>query len=98
VLGIIKDERVQAPYEMGRYYADVAAKVKQAGESAAIELFSISQVTGTVSNSLTTSAGMVSAYRARNVVSGWYSGSSNTTAFTAVQRHHSAHFLLVKYL
>src|SRR5262249_24736197 len=98
VLGIINDERVQAPFEMARYYHDVAAKVKQAGGNGAIEVSSNSQVTGIVSNSFTTSSGTVSAYGAGNVAFGRYSGSSNRTGFTAAQRHHSSKFIVVKYL
>ena len=98
VLGIINDERVQAPFEMARYYHDVAAKVKQAGGNAAIEASSDSQVTGIVSNSSTTSSGTMSAYGVGNVAFGQYSGSSNTTGFTRAQRHHSAKFVVVKYL
>jgi pSer/pThr/pTyr-binding forkhead associated (FHA) protein len=37
-------------------------------------------------------------FRAGNVAFGRYSGSSNTTGFTAAQRHHSARFVVVKYL
>jgi hypothetical protein len=37
VLGVINDERVQAPFEMARYYHDVAAKVKQVGGNGAID-------------------------------------------------------------
>ena len=88
VLGIINDERVQAPYEMGRYYDDVAAKVKEAGGNGAIEVYSDSQITGIVSNSSTTSSGTVNAYSAGNVAFGRYSGSSKTTGWRAAQRHH----------
>ena len=98
VLGIINDERVQAPFEMQRYYHDVAAKVKQAGGNGAIEAYSDSQITALVSNSFTTSSGTASAYGAGNVAVGHYSGSSNTTGVTAEQRHHSARFVVVKYL
>jgi hypothetical protein len=61
VLGIINDKRLQAPFEMARYYHDVAAKVKKAGGNGAIEAYSNSQITGIVSNSSTTSSGSVSA-------------------------------------
>ena len=98
VLGIINDERLQAPYEMGRYYDDVAAKVKKAGGNGAIEVYSNSQITGIVSNSSTTSSGTASAYGAGNVAFGRYSGSSNTTGWTAAQQHHSGRFIVVKYL
>ena len=73
VLGIINDERLQAPFEMARYYHDVAAKVKQAGGNGAIEALSESQVTGIVSNSTTTSSGTVNAYGAGNAAVGRYS-------------------------
>jgi hypothetical protein len=98
VLGIINDERVQAPFEMQRYYHDVAAKVKQAGGNGAIEAYSNSQITAIVSNSSTTSSGTVSAYGAGNVAFGEYSGSSNTTGWTAAHQNHSARFVVVKYL
>ncbi len=98
VLGIINDERLQAPYEMGRYYDDVAAKVKEAGGNGANEVYSDSQITAIVSNSSTTSSGTVSAYGAGNVAFGRYSGSSNTMGWSAAQRHHSARFVVVKYL
>jgi len=98
VLGIIKDERVQAGFEMARYYHDVAAKGKQAGGNGAIEVSNSSQVTGIVTNSFTTSSSTASAYGAGNVAFGQYSSSSSTTGFTAAQRHHSAQFLVVKYL
>jgi hypothetical protein len=52
-------------------------------------------VTGTLA---ATSSGTVSAYGAGNVAFGEYSGSSNTTGFTAEQRYHSARFVVVKYL
>jgi len=83
---------------MGRYYADVAAKVKEAGGNGAIEVYSNSQITAIVSNSSTTSSGTVNAYGAGNAVFGQYSGSSNTTGWTAAQQHHSARFIVVKYL
>src|SRR6266446_4726270 len=51
VLGIINDERVQAPFEMARYYHDIAAKVKKAGGNGAIEAYSNSQITAILSNS-----------------------------------------------
>ena len=98
VLGIINDERLQAPFEMQRYYHDIAAKVKQAGGSGAIEAYSNSQITAIVSNSSTTSSGTVTAYGAGNVAVGQYSGSSNTTGWTAAQQNHSARFVVVKYL
>jgi hypothetical protein len=98
VLGIINDERLQAPFEMARYYHDVAAKVKKAGGNGAIEVYSDSQITAIVSNSFTTSSGTVSGYGAGNVAFGQYSGSSNTTGFAAAQQHHSARFVVVKYL
>jgi len=98
VLGIINDERLQAPFEMQRYYHDVAAKVKQAGGNGAIEAYSNSQITAIVSNSSTTSSGTVSAYGAGNVAVGQYSGSSNTSSWAAPQEHHSARFVVVKYL
>jgi hypothetical protein len=98
VLGIINDERLQAPFEMQRYYHDVAAKVKKAGGNGAIEAYSNSQITAIVTNSYTTSSGRVSAYGAGNVAFGQYSGSSNTTGFAAAQEHHSARFVVVKYL
>jgi hypothetical protein len=98
VLGIINDERLQAPFEMARYYHDVAAKVKKAGGNGAIEVYSNSQITGIVSNSSTTSSGSVSAYGAGNVAFGQYSGSSNTTGFSTAEEHHSARFVVVKYL
>src|SRR5262245_8722804 len=74
VLGIINDERLQAPFEMQRYYHDIASKVKQAGGNGAIEVYSDSQITGLVSNSFTTSSGTVSANGAGNVAFGHYSG------------------------
>ena len=98
VLGIINDERLQAPFEMQRYYHDIAAKVKGAGGNGAIEVYSNSQITAIVSNSSTTSSGTVSAYGAGNVAFGEYSGSSNTTGWTAAQQNHSARFVVVKYL
>ena len=64
----------------------------------AIEAYSDSQITGIISNSSTTSSGAVSAYGAGNVAFGRYSGSSNTTGWSAAQRHHSARFIVVKYL
>src|SRR4029077_19481963 len=98
VLGIINDERLQAPFEMQRYYHDVASKVKQAGGNGAIEAYSNSQITAIVSNSSTTSSGTASAYSAGNVAVGQYSGSSSTTGWAAAQEHHSARFVVVKYL
>jgi hypothetical protein len=98
VIGIINDERLQAPFEMQRYYHDVASKVKQAGGNGAIEAYSNSQVTAIVSNSSTISSGTVSAYAAGNAAFGHYSGTSNTTGWTAPQQHHSARFVVVKYL
>jgi hypothetical protein len=98
VLGIINDERLQAPFEMQRYYHDVAAKVKQTGGNGAIEAYSDSQVTGIVSNSSTISSGTVSAYGAGNAAFGHYSGTSNTVGWSAAQEHHSARFVVVKYL
>jgi hypothetical protein len=98
VLGIIRDERVQAPFEMQRYYHDVAAKVKQAGGNGAIEAYSNSQVTAIVSGSSTISSGTVSAYSAGNTAFGHYSGTSNTVGWAAPQEHHSARFIVVKYL
>jgi len=98
VLGIINDERLQAPFEMQRYYHDVAAKVKQAGGNGAIEAYSKSQVTAIVSSSSTISSGTASAYGAGNVAVGQYSGSSNTTGWSAAQQNHSARFVVVKYL
>src|SRR5437762_12854974 len=97
VLGIINDERLQAPFEMERYYHDFAAKVKQAGGNGAIEAYSDSQITGIVTNSSTTTSGTVSAYGAGNVAFGQYSGTSSTTGFAAEDRHHSARFVVVKY-
>jgi hypothetical protein len=58
VLGILNDERVQAPYEIGTCYDDVAAKTKEAGGNSAIEVYSDSQITGNISNSSTTSSGI----------------------------------------
>jgi hypothetical protein len=81
-----------------RYYHDVAAKVKKAGGNGAIEAYSNSQITAIVSNSSTTSSGTVSAHGAGNVAFGEYSGSSNTTGWTAAQQNHSARFVVVKYL
>jgi hypothetical protein len=40
----------------------------------------------------------MSAYGAGNVAFGQYSGSSNTTGWTAAQQNHSARFVVVKYL
>jgi hypothetical protein len=90
VLGIINDERVQAPFEMQRYYHDVAAKVKQAGGNGAIEAYSNSQVTAIVSGSSTISSGTVSAYSSGDAAFGHYSGRSNTVGWAAPQEHHSA--------
>jgi hypothetical protein len=98
VLGIINDERLQAPFEMARYYHDIAAKVKKAAGNGAIEAYSNSQITAIVSNSSTTSSGTVSAYGAGNAAFGHYSGTSNTIGWTAPQQHHSARFVVVKYL
>jgi hypothetical protein len=60
--------------------------------------YSNSQITAIVSNSSTTGSGTVSAYGAGNVAFGEYSGSSNTTGWTAAQQNHSARFVVVKYL
>ena len=98
MLGIINDERLQAPFEMARYYHDVAAKVKQAGGNGAIEAYSNSQVTAIVSGSSTISSGTVSAYGTGEVAVRQYSGSSSTTGWAAAQEHHSARFVVVKYL
>jgi len=97
-LGIINDERVQAPFEMQSYYHDVAAKVKQAGGNGAIEAYSNSQVTAIVSGSSTIGSGTVSAYSSGNAAFGHYSGTSNTVGWAAPQEHHSARFIVVKYL
>src|SRR4029077_15922756 len=83
VLRVINDERLQAPFEMARYYHDIASKVKKSRGNGAIEVYGYSQITAIVSNSSTTSSGTVTAYGAGNVAFGDYSGSSNTIGFDA---------------
>jgi len=106
VLGVINDTRGGGVIPMAGYYSGIAAKVKQYGGNAAIEMSSRSQYVGTASfaNATTTSTGGYTGtgYRYGNVVdvSGHVNTTSNTFASgTSVPlfKHHGQ-FLVVKYL
>jgi len=106
VLGIIQDTRPDTPFQMSRYYHDIAAKVKQSGGDAAIKVSSQAQYTGTASfaNATTTTSGGFTGtgYHYGNVVD--VTGNVNTTSNTLASgmsvpmyRYHGQ-FLVVKYL
>jgi hypothetical protein len=105
-LGVIHDTRGGGVIPMAQYYHDIAAKVRQYGGDAAIEVASGSQQVGTmaIANSTTTSSGNFSGsgwnYGGYTRVNGTVTGASNTfgsaTAFPLMK--HQGTFLVVKYL
>jgi hypothetical protein len=106
VLGVIHDTRGAGPLPLAGYYSGIAAKVKQYGGDAAIEVSSRSQYVGTMSsaNATTTTSGGFSGtgYNYGNVVD--VNGTVNTTSNTFASgtsvplfKHHGQ-FLVVKYL
>jgi hypothetical protein len=106
VLGVINDTRGAGPVPMAGYYSGIAAKVKQYGGNAAIEVSSRSQYLGTASfaNATTTTSGGYSGtgynYGNFSTVNGTVNSTSNTFASgTSVPlfKHHGT-FLVVKYL
>jgi hypothetical protein len=84
VLGVINDTRGGGVIPMAGYYSGIAAKVKQYGGNAAIEMSSRSQYVGTASfaNATTTTSGGFTGtgYRYGNVVD--VAGNVNTTSNT----------------
>jgi hypothetical protein len=106
VLGVINDTRGAGVVPMAGYYSGIAAKVKQYGGDAAIEMSSQRQYVGTASfanATTTTSDGYTgTGYRYGNVVN--VNGTVNTTSNTFASgtsvplfKHHGQ-FLVVKYL
>jgi hypothetical protein len=106
VLGVINDTRGAGVVPMAGYYSGIAAKVKQYGGDAAIEMSSQRQYVGTASfaNATTTTSGGYTGtgYRSGNVVG--VNGTVNTTSSTLASgtsvplfKHHGQ-FLVVKYL
>ena len=106
VLGVINDTRGAGPVPMAGYYSGVAAKVKQYGGDAAIEMSSQRQYVGTASfaNATTTTSGGYTGtgYNYGNYVG--VNGTVNTTSNTFATgtsvplfKHHGQ-FLVVKYL
>jgi hypothetical protein len=106
VLGVIHDTRPDTPYQVSRYYHDIAAKVKQAGGDAAIKVSSRSEYTGTASfaNATTTTSGGFTGtgYRSGNVVD--VAGNVNTTSNTYASGmsvptyRYQGQFLVIRYL
>ncbi|PYK65136.1 MAG: hypothetical protein DME50_09800 [Verrucomicrobia bacterium] len=106
VLGVINDTRGGGVIPMAGYYSGIAAKVKQYGGNAAIEVSSRSQYLGTASfaNATTTTSGGYSGtgynYGNFSTVNGTVNTTSNTFASgTSVPmfKHHGT-FLVVRYL
>jgi hypothetical protein len=106
VLGVINDTRGAGPVPMAGYYRGIAAKVKQYGGNAAIEVGSSRQYLGTASfaNATTTTTGGYSGtgynYGNFSTVNGTVNATSNTLASgTSVPlfKHHGQ-FLVVRYL
>jgi len=106
VLGVINDTRGGGVIPMAGYYSGIAAKVKQYGGNAAIEVSSRSQYLGTASfaNATTTTSGGYSGtgynYCNFSTVNGTVNTTSNTFASgTSVPmfKHHGT-FLVVRYL
>jgi hypothetical protein len=106
VLGVINDTRGAGPLPMAGYYSGIAAKVKQYGGNATIEVSSQSQYVGTASfpNATTTTSGGFSGtgynYGNFSSVNGTMNTTSNTFASgTSVPlfKHHGQ-FLVIKYL
>jgi hypothetical protein len=106
VLGVINDTRGGGVIPMAGYYSGIAAKVKQYGGDAAIEVSSQRQYVGTASfaNATTTTSGGYSGtgynYGNFSTVNGTVNATSNTFASgTSVPlfKHHGT-FLVVKYL
>jgi hypothetical protein len=106
VLGVINDTRGAGPLPMAGYYSGIAAKVKQYGGNAAIEVGSSRQYVGTTSfaNAATTTSGGYSGtgynYGNLSTVNGTVNATSNTFASgTSIPlfKHHGT-FLVVKYL
>lgn len=106
VLGVINDTRGAGPLPMAGYYSGIAAKVKQYGGNAAIEVSSQRQYIGTTSfaNATTTTSGGFTGtgYNYGGVVD--VSGNVNTTSNTFTSgtsvplfKHHGQ-FLVIKYL
>src|SRR5215510_44096 len=86
VLGVINDTRGAGPVPMAGYYSGIAAKVKQYGGDAAIEVSSQRQYIGTASfaNATTTTSGGYSGagynYGNFSTVNGTVNATSNTFA------------------
>ncbi|HZS18169.1 MAG TPA: hypothetical protein VFA51_09595 [Candidatus Udaeobacter sp.] len=106
VLGVINDTRGGGLIPMAGYYSGVAAKVKQYGGNAAIEVSSQRQYVGTASfaNASTTTTGGFSGtgvnYGNYSTVNGTMNTTSNTFASGAsvpMFKHHGT-FLVVRYL
>lgn len=106
VLGVVNDTRGAGVLPMAGYYSGIAAKVKQYGGDAAIEVSSQRQYIGTTSfaNATTTTSGGFSGtgYNYGNFtdVSGRVNTTSNTFASgtsVALFKHHGQ-FLVIKYL
>jgi hypothetical protein len=106
VLGVIHDTRSAGRISMAGYYSGIAAKVKQYGGNAAIEVSSQSQYLGTASfaNATTTTSGGYSGngwnYGNYSHVNGTLNATSNTFASgtsVPLYKHHGT-FLVVRYL
>ena len=106
VLGVINDTRGAGVIPMAGYYSGIAAKVKQYGGDAAIEMSSQREYIGTASfaNSTTTTSGGFSGtgynYGNFSNVRGTVNTTSNTygSGTSIPMFKHRGQFLVIKYL